>query len=176
MQASVLMFLFYGGVEAGTGLWATSLLTLTRGASAAQAGALLAIYWGALTVGRFVLGSVADAVGPMRLLSLAIRTAVAAAATLALPGTPLWFTGAALAALGFSLAPVYPLAMRDAALRYGTSGGRVVGYQVAACSIGVATLPWLLGKVGAHAGPLMIPPLVLLLAVMTAALEVLRRR
>jgi len=176
MQASVLMFLFYGGVEAGTGLWATSLLTLTRDASAAQAGGLLALYWGALTIGRFVLGAVADAVGPTRLLSLAIRMAVGAAMALALPGTPLWFTGAALAALGFALAPVYPLAMRDAALRYGASAGRVVGYQVAACSIGVATLPWLLGKVGAGAGALTIPPLLFLLAVVTAGLEVLRRR
>jgi len=176
MQASVLMFLFYGGVEAGTGLWATSLLTMTRGASPAQAGALLALYWAALTLGRFVLGAVADVVGAMRLLKWALRTAVVAAAAVALPGTPVWFVGAALAVLGFTLAPVYPLTMHDAATRYGATAARVVGYQVAACSIGVATLPWLLGKVGARAGVLAIPPLLLILAVATACLEVLRRR
>jgi len=175
MQASVLMFLFYGGVEAGTGLWATSLLTLNRGVSAVQAGALLAVYWAALTFGRFVLGALADRLGSMRLLRVALRAAVAAAVALSLPGTPLWFVGLALAALGFTLAPVYPLAMHDAASRYGAAGGQVVGYQVAACSVGVATLPWLVGKVGSHAGVLVIPPLLLFLALLAACLEVLRR-
>jgi len=175
MRASVLMFLCYGGVEAGTGLWATSLLTMTRGASPAQAGALLALYWGALTLGRFVLGAVADVLGSMRLLKWTLRTAVAAAAAVAVPGTPVWFVGAALAVLGFALAPVYPLTMHDAATRYGGHAARIVGYQVAACSIGVATLPWLVGKIGAHAGVLLIPPLLLVLAVVTAWLEVMRR-
>jgi fucose permease len=176
MRASVLMFLCYGGVEAGTGLWATSLLTLTRGASAAQAGGMLATYWGALTVGRFVLGAITDRVGPARLLRLSIRTAVVAAAALALPMTPLWFAGAALAVLGFALAPVYPVTMHDSASRFGAAGARVVGYQVAACAIGVATLPLVIGKIGAHAGVLLIPPLLLLLALVTTGLEVVRRR
>jgi fucose permease len=176
MWASVAMFLFYGGVEAGTGLWATSLLTLTRGASAAEAGALVGLYWGALTVGRFVLGAVADALGPARLLRMTIRTAVGAAAALALPGTPISFVGAALAVLGFALAPVYPLTMHDTATRFGAAGVRLVGYQVAAASVGIATLPWLVGKIGARSSVLLIPLLLLLMAVIAAILEVARRR
>lgn len=176
MWASVLLFLFYGGVEAGTGLWATSLLTGTRGASAALAGALVAVYWGSLTVGRFVLGAAADALGPARLLRWAIRAAVIAAAAVAIPGTGLWFVATALALLGFALAPVYPLTMHDTASRFGTAGATLVGYQVAACSIGVATMPWLVGRIGGRTSVLVIPPLLLVLAVVTAALEIARRR
>lgn len=176
MWASVSLFLLYGGVEAGTGLWATSLLTVTRGASAATAGALVAVYWGSLTAGRFVLGAAADALGPARLLRWTIRAAVVAAAALALPGTGLWFVATALAVLGFALAPVYPLTMHDTASRFGAAGARLVGYQVAACSIGVATLPWVIGKIGARSSILAIPPLLLLLAIATAALEIVRRR
>lgn len=175
MAASVALFGFYGGVEAGMGLWATSLLTMTRGASAATAGALVAVYWGALTVGRFVLGASAHRLGPMRLLRFTVRGAVAALAVLALPGTPLWLFGAALAVLGFALAPVYPLAMHDTATRFGDAGARLVGYQVAACSLGIAGIPWIVGVIGARTSPLAIPPVLTALALVVATLEVKRR-
>lgn len=175
-RASVLMFFFYGGVEAGTGLWATSLLTVTRGASVATAGALVAIYWGALTVGRFVLGAVADLLGPMRLLRISLRVGVVALALFAIPGTPLPFAAAALALLGLALGPVYPLAMHDTPARFGAEGARLVGYQVAACSVGLAVIPWLVGMVGARTDVLAIPAVLLGLAVVAAALEVSRRR
>ena len=175
MAASVALFACYGGVEAGTGLWATSLLTMTRGASPATAGALVAVYWGALTAGRFVLGACAQRIGPMRLLRFAVRGAVVALAALAWPGTPLWFSGAALAALGFALAPVYPLAMHDTATRFEEAGTRLVGYQVAACSLGIAVIPWLVGVLGARTSPLAIPPALMLLATCVVALEVRRR-
>lgn len=175
MAASVALFAFYGGVEAGVGLWATSLLTMTRGASPALAGALVAVYWGALTVGRFALGAFANRLGPMRLLRFAVRGAVVALAALAWPGTPLWFSGAALATLGFLLAPIYPLAMHDTASRFEEAGARLVGYQVAACSLGIAVIPALVGVIGASTSPLAIPPTLMLFAVLVVVLEVRRR-
>jgi fucose permease len=175
MVASVALFAIYGGVEAGTGLWATSLLTLTRGASPAGAGALVGLYWGALTAGRFVLGAAALRLGPMRLLRFAVWAAVAALAVLSVPHTSLWVCGPALAGLGFALAPVYPLAMHDTPARFGEAGARLVGYQVAAASLGISTIPWLVGVIGAHTTPLAIPGLLLLLSLVVVALEARRR-
>ncbi|HEY8926815.1 MAG TPA: MFS transporter [Polyangia bacterium] len=176
MAASVALFALYGGVEASAGLWATSLLTMTRGASPATAGAMVAVYWGALTIGRFVLGASVHRLGPLRLLRFAARGAVVALGLLALPGTPLWFWGAALAALGFALAPIYPVTMHDTASRFEEAGARLVGYQVAACSVGVAVLPGLIGVIGAWTSPLLIPPAMMLLAGGVLLLEVRRRR
>lgn len=175
MMASVTMFLLYGGIEAGMGLWATSLLTMTRGATPAAAGALVAVYWGALTGGRFVLGALSSWFGPTRILRAAVLGATAALAVLALPGTPPWLFGVALAGLGFALAPVYPLSMHDTPARFGDLGARLVGYQVAACSLGVAVIPALLGFVAAHTSPLVIPPALMVLAALIA-LEARRRR
>jgi fucose permease len=171
MVASVLMFFCYGGVEGGTGLWATSLLTMTRGASPATAGALVSVYWGALTVGRFALGAAAEALGPARLLRAAVRSALVAAAAVAFPGTPIWFVGTTLALLGLSLAPVYPLAMHDTTTRFGEVGARLIGYQVAAAALGIAVGPWLAGVVGARTTPAAIPLVLLALALATAVLE-----
>jgi len=175
MAASVAFFALYGGVEASVGLWATSLLTMTRGASPATAGAMVAGYWGALTIGRFALGASVHRWGPLRLLRFCTRGAVVALALLALPGTPLWFWGGALGVLGFALAPIYPVTMHDTASRFDEAGARLVGYQVAACSVGVAVLPGLVGVIGAWISPLLIPPAVMALALGVVALEVRRR-
>lgn len=176
MAASVAMFALYGGVEASAGLWATSLLTMTRGASAATAGTMVAVYWGALTLGRFILGALVDRLGPLRLLRFCTRGAVAALALLALPGTPSWFCAGALALLGFALAPVYPVTMHDTASRFEQAGARLVGYQVAACSVGIAVLPGLVGVLAAWTSPLVIPPALMVLAAGVVALESRRRR
>jgi hypothetical protein len=50
-----------------------------------------------------------------------------------------------------------------------------VGYQVAACSLGIALLPGLVGIIGAWTSPLVIPPALMVLAACVVALEVRRR-
>jgi fucose permease len=146
MLASVLFFYVYCGLEAGTGLWATSYLIATRALPKAQAGAVVASYWAGLTLGRIAVGARADALGPERVLRFACGATFVACGMLFIPGTPAWFAVLALVLLGLSLAPIYPLAMHDTPSRFaGNLGVRLVGYQVAAGSLGTATLPWLLG-------------------------------
>lgn len=175
-RASVLMFYFYGGFEAGAGLWASSLLTETRGTSRAFAGAAVAVYWGSLCVGRFVIGARADVWQPARVLRVSVAAGLVAAVALAIPGTPPWFVVASLAALGFALAAVYPLAMHDTPRRFGADdGSRLVGYQVAAASLGVATLPWATGAIAAATSLAGLPALLCLIAACVVWLEHARR-
>jgi len=175
-RAAVAMFYCYGGLEAGAGLWAASLLVSTRGASLASAGAAVGMYWGALCVGRFVIGAWADRLGPERVLRSAVWFALVAVIAFALPGTPGWFMRGALMLLGFSLAPIYPLAMHDTPHRFpGPAGARLVGHQVAAASLGIASLPWLLGAIAARVSLLWLPVLLCLIASALVALERARR-
>jgi len=156
--ASIALFYFYGGLEAATGLWAATLLISSRGLSQAAAGALVAGYWAALTVGRFALGAMTERLGAARVVSTSVWTALAACLLLSLPETPAWFVALALALLGIGLAPIYPLVMHDTPTRFGAEvAGKLVGYQVAAATVGVATLPWLVGAVAEHGSPLLIP-------------------
>jgi len=177
MVASVLLFFLYGGLEAGAGLWTSSLLIGTRDTSPALAGAAVALFWAALTVGRIVIGVRADAIGPARVLRFASYAALLTACALALPSTPLWFAALALTGLGLSLAPIYPLAMHDTSSRFGALWGtRLVGYQVAAASLGVATLPWLLGALAERLSLLVLPVLFVLLALSLIGLQHARQR
>jgi fucose permease len=143
---SVGLFFAYGGLEASTGLWAATLLVETRHASAALASLGVALYWAGLCAGRFLIGAKADAWGPARVLRWTVWAALAAAAALAIPGTLTCIFMLALALLGLALAPIYPLAMHDTPRRFGAElGAKLVGYQVAAAALGVASVPWLLG-------------------------------
>lgn len=174
-RASVAMFLCYGGLEAGTGLWISSLLTETRGLSRATAGAAVGFYWGALCAGRFVIGAWADRLGPARVLSVSVRAALGAVIVFALPGTPAWLVVLALGALGFALAPIYPLAMHDTPRRFGREGARLVGRQVSACAVGLATLPWLIGALAERIGLMWLPSTLVVLALAVIGLERARR-
>jgi fucose permease len=175
--AGVLLFYVYGGLEASTGLWTASLLTATRGTSRAAAGAAVALFWGSLTFGRIAVGLRADALGPLRVLRLAIWLALLSSCALALPSTPAWFVMLALVGLGLALAPVYPLAMHDTPTRFGArAGARLVGYQVAAASVGVATLPWLVGSIAESTRPGLLPAQFVLLAAALVGLQWARKR
>jgi fucose permease len=176
MLASVLLFFLYGGLEAGAGLWTTSLLIGTRGTSPAVAGSAVALFWAALTLGRVAIGLRADAIGPARALRYATYLALLASSALALPSTPVWFVCLALAALGLSLAPIYPLAMHDTPSRFGARWGtKLVGYQVATASLGVAILPWLIGALAQRLSLSTLPLCFVVLALLLIVLQHARR-
>jgi fucose permease len=171
----VLLFFFYTGVESGVGLWSASVLVSTRGATPARAGVAVALYWGGLTIGRLVFGLLVPRLGEARVLRAALACALVLLVTLAVPGTPLLVAQLGLAALGFSLGPVFPLLMHETPRRFpGADGVRLVGYQIAAASAGVATLPWVLGAAGRALAPGVIP--LLAAALFSAALVLARAR
>ncbi len=143
--AGVLFYFMYPGVEMVTGLWAASYLVDVLGASTAQAGMGVALFWGALTCGRFCGGVVA-----VRLSSRAlIRTGLAVAVLgigLFLAGRGALTCRAALMLIGFGLGPLYPTMMHDTPFRVGPDyADRVVGFQVGAAMAGAAVLPGLVG-------------------------------
>jgi fucose permease len=105
-----------------------------------------------------------------------VWSALAALVALAYPGAHTWFVISALAVLGFALAPIYPLAMHDTPRRFGAAqGGRLVGRQVAAAALGVASLPWLLGVIAQRSSLTWLPAMLTLLALALIGLERLRR-
>lgn len=174
--ASVALFFCYGGLEAGAGLWAASVLVETRHVTAAAASAAVGFYWGALCAGRFVIGAWADRLGPPRVLRISVWAALVATLALAVPATPVWIVVVALGALGFSLAPIYPLTMHDTPRRFaGPAGAKLVGQQVAATSVGVASLPWLLGVIAERITLEWLPAMLVALATTVIGFERARR-
>jgi fucose permease len=149
----ILLFFVYTGLEVTAGQWAfTVLVEGDRGMATATAGLWVASYWGAITVGRLALSAVATRVGPDRILAFSMAGSVVGAALfwwdpgvgpgdggLGVLGLPL---------LGISLAGVFPTLVTLTPVRVGAlAATRMIGYQLAAASVGAAVLPWITGRI-----------------------------
>jgi MFS family permease len=139
------IFALYTGVEASTGLWAATVLSVGRGLAPEVAALCAAGYYGAITGGRVVVGFGVDRWGNRRVVSLGIVVALAGAVLLASGGGTL-APAVGLIFLGLGLAPVYPGLMHEVPRRFTSlATPTVIGRQSGAAGFGVALLPPSLG-------------------------------
>jgi fucose permease len=178
VRTNVLLFFVYTGVESSAGQWAMSLLTEARGVEAGLAGITVAGYWGSLFIGRLAFGAAAHHVSPVTLLRLSLSTAPLAALLLAVSHHSV-AGGAALLALGFLLAPVFPLLIAETPGRVGAAHApHAIGFQVSAATLGAGVLPAAAGLLLRRAGLETLGPLLVAgtLAVLLLHEWALRRR
>jgi fucose permease len=170
LPLSLAVFFVYTGVELATGAWAFSLLTLHWRLDRGPAGAWVASYWGALTAGRVLLGLAGHRTTPDRVLRWS--TAAALVGALAVWWHPSdWIGGAGLPLLGAGLAAVFPTLVSLTPARHGAGRAHaVIGYQLAAASIGGSGMAALAGVVADQFGLAALGPF---LAVAAAALLLL---
>jgi fucose permease len=172
-----LAFLLYVAAEAGTGLWAASILVNDRQVGAATAALGVSLFFGSITAGRFGVGLVANRLGNRRLTRLGILTATVGAAVFALPALPAPLSLLGLVVMGLGCAPIYPSMMHETARRFPQDmTARVIGRQVGFSYIGSAGVPAACGLLATFAGlPTVMPALVLILLGLLAVTEKLNR-
>ena len=164
------------GIESGVSLWGYVFLSAGRGLPQRVAGLTVSAYWSAIFSGRIVLGTVAQRLGPERVLLGAIAGELVSTAVMAVPGSGL-VAAAGMIAVGVAAAPVFPLLTLTTGQRVGQDHAtRTVTYQVAASAAGGAGLPAGMGLlIGALNGAALAPSL-LVLAVALCALSVVSSR
>ena len=142
---SVLMFFLYVGAEVSLGTWAYSLLVESRGIDPAAAGLIAGSYWATFTVGRVVAGLYAKRAGIHFLVQGGLAAAFLGAVLL------IWNPSKAanllaVALIGFAIAPIFPAFMSGTSQRVGARfAANTIGMQMAACGLGTAVVPSLLG-------------------------------
>lgn len=140
------LFFLYVGVEIAVGQWAFSLLTEGRGMGEFVAGVWVALYWGGLTGGRLLLGVLGDRLGARTALHMSMIGTIAGCALLW--WNPAGFGAVGLPLAGLSLAGIFPILVALTPTWVGAERApTVIGYQVASASVGMATLPWIAGRV-----------------------------
>jgi fucose permease len=162
-------FFCYSGVESSVGQWCFTWLTEGRALGIEAAGSWTSAYWASLTLGRVLLGWIAERVGPDRLLRAASLGAVSGVCLLALsPGTP---GRLGLLLLGLSLAPMYPTLMARTPARVGPEfASHTVGFLVSSAALGSSLLPWVVGVLVGRLGLLAIGGVTVTFAVALALL------
>lgn len=138
------LFFVYTGAEVGVGQWAYTLLSEGRGMSTAVAGGWVAAYWAGLTAGRFLVSAVGNRVSPSHTLNASVVMALIGVGVLWWDPAGTGFVGLPIAGIGF--AAIFPTLVSLTPSRIGRNRStRMVGYQLAAANLGIATLPWVLG-------------------------------
>lgn len=146
----MLLFFVYMGIEVALGSWAYTLLTESREVSTRLAGFFMASYWGIFTVGRIAAGLYTHRVGQRTIVvgSLVIALVGAALLTLNVDG-PLNLVACAIIAL--AIAPILAALLSGTARRVGSRhAGNTIGIQIAAMSVGGASIPSLTGVIARH--------------------------
>jgi fucose permease len=171
------LFLFlYVGAEVSLGSWSYSLLTESRGQSPLLAGWMVSGYWLGLTVGRVVLGRVAERIGAPRLI-LWCLVGVLASVLLFWPAPDGIVDALALWLAGFSLGPIFPSTIavvgRVLPLRLQPTA---IGFLASLGSMGGAAFPWLAGNLAQRFGLWALLPFVSALAVAMIALWLMLQR
>jgi fucose permease len=144
---SIGVFFVYCGTEASTGQWTYSLLVESRGISPVTAGLWISLYWGSLTVGRIVIGALANRIPPLLLLRLCMAGAALGSGLVGLrAGHGLEAFGLALT--GFSLAAIFPTLISLTPRRFAPGHvANVVGFQIAGAGLGFAIIPAAIGAI-----------------------------
>lgn len=146
---SAAIFAIYVAIESTAGLWASSILVVSRGVSAETAGLCGSAYYAAITAGRLLVGFIVERFGNRRLVVAGCFLAVLGSVLFALaPNTPL--AAFALVLLGLGFAPVYPGMMHEVPRRFAPDAVQtIIGRQSGASYIGGAFLPAAAGAVAA---------------------------
>lgn len=135
------IFVLYVAAEGCAGIWAGSIMIISRGIPESLAGASVAGYFGSITVGRVLVGFIVDRWGNRRLVALGLALAIAGAGVFIFSRSGL-VAALALSLLGLGLAPVYPCMMHEVPHRFAASAAMtVISRQSGAAYLGGALLP-----------------------------------
>lgn len=150
VKFTLVAFLFYCGVEATVGLWGASYLVGARNISAETAASWVSLYYGGITLGRFLSGFITMKVSNRHLILIGQLTALAGGIILLLPlPNVLTLTGFIL--IGLGLAPIFPGLLHETPARFGKEqSAKLMGYQMAAAYTGTTFLPPVFGLIASN--------------------------
>lgn len=164
VKITLLAFMFYCGVEATVGLWGASFLVGTRNLPPETAAVWVSMYYGGITVGRFITGFVTLRLNNRTLIRAGQVTAIAGAFLLLLP-VHSYLSLLGLIVIGLGLAPIFPCLLHETPARFGKAqSSRIMGYQMAVAYTGTTILPPLFGIVAAQISIGLFPVVILLFA------------
>ena len=172
---SATFFFFYTATEGGIGLWIYSVMTEQRGFNPVLAGTLVAIYWGSLTFGRFMVGFITKKLCDNTIILSSILIALISMLLLCIPTHTTTIIG--LIALGMGLSGIYPCTMNATHSRYELKKAKILmGHQVGSACLGFAIMTPLLGIIIQRIGLNFLPVITTCFVIILLSIELRLRK
>lgn len=162
VKLALIAFFFYCGLELTFGLWGSSFLVSVKGLPASTAAEWVSLYYGGITIGRFITGFITMKLSNRALIRLGQLTLLLGALLLVLP-LPGVFPLAGFILIGLGCAPIYPCMLHETPVRFGKENSQaIMGYQMAFAYTGSTFLPPLLGWLASRTSMGILPFFILL--------------
>ncbi|MFT0846674.1 MFS transporter [Actinomycetaceae bacterium L2_0104] len=171
-------FMSYCAVEATTILWASTYLVDSRGVDPATAARFASLFLLGITLGRFLTGFIADALGDRQMIRYGSLIALAGIVLIALPLETDILALGGLVIAGFGCAPIYPAIIHSTPANFGRQNSQaIIGIQMASAYMGTTLMPPLFGFLAERTDIVLFPLYVGIFAVALLALtELLNRK
>lgn len=148
VKFALAVFFVYCGIEATMGLWGGSYLYKIKGMDPSAAARWVSLFYGAITLGRFLTGFVTMKMSNMNLVRSGAFIIVTGVVLMLAP-IPLPFSLAGFILVGFGCAPIFPSMIHETPARFGSRHAEaIMGFQMAVAYIGTTTLPPIFGFIG----------------------------
>jgi len=148
VKFALLTFFSYTALESTTGLWGSSYLVMNRGITPEAAARFISLYYGGITLGRFVTGFLTMKFKSRSLIRTGILLVTTGVLFILFP-LPNYMAILGFILIGLGCAPVFPGMIHETPARFGKANSQsVVGIQMAFAYMGNTFMPALFGLLG----------------------------
>lgn len=164
VKLSLISFFFYSGLEATTGLWATSYLVMKSGFTPDKAARITSIFYFGIMLGRFINGFATLNIKNKMLIRTGQILCIVGILFLIIPVKTLSILS--LIVIGLGAAPIFPSMLQETPNRFGKYlSQHIIGNQMAFAYMGSAAMPALLGFIIIKSGIAIFPFFILIYSV-----------
>jgi len=142
LALSLAIFFFHSGAEAMLGTIISSYMHDQLGAAVRFSALSVTLVMGAVTFGRMMGGFLVVRLGTGRLIRIGLLTVLAGSAAAFLAGSSIPLVTCFFTLASAGIGPLFPCLMHETQQRFGEDiSQHMVGFQIAAASIGTALVP-----------------------------------
>lgn len=164
VKYALMTFAFYCATELSVGLWGSSFLVHARGIPVDTAAYWIAVYYGSITVGRFLSGFISFKVSNKNMIRYGAIIALLGIVMLLIP-LPNAFIFIPFVLLGIGLSPIFPAMIHETPIRFGHEKSQtIIGYQMTFAYIGNIVFPPLFGLIIENVHMMLLPILLIMSA------------
>lgn len=150
VKQALVVFFCYCTIEATFGLWGASYLVFIRNFEPDDAAKLVSLYYGGITIGRFISGFITEKLNNRQLVYIGQGVIALGLIVILLPFKGTLLFGFFLVGLG--CAPIFPSLLHETPRNFGEKYSQaIMGVQMASAYIGIMLMPLLFGELASHA-------------------------